>query len=92
MKKHLIILLVTFFISFGGFLQNVSGVYKTDYREMTLQQNDTKVTGTYESDNGKIDAILNGNELVVTWRNSGSNKSVPYLRLLNQQVLFLALI
>jgi hypothetical protein len=75
MKKHLIILLVTFFVSFSGFSQNVSGVYKTDYREMTLQQNGTKVTGTYESGNGKIDAILNGNKLVGTWRNSGSNKS-----------------
>ena len=75
MKKNLIILLVTFFVGFIGFSQNVSGVYKTDYREMTLQQNGNKVTGSYESGNGKIDAILTGNILTGTWKNSGSNKS-----------------
>ncbi|WP_372745114.1 hypothetical protein [Lutibacter sp.] len=75
MKKNLIILLVTFFVSFVGFSQNVAGVYKTDYREMTLQQTGNRVTGTYEGGNGKIDAILTGNKLEGTWSNSGSNKS-----------------
>jgi hypothetical protein len=42
---------------------------------MTLNQIGNKVSGTYEGANGKIQAILNGNRLVGTWRNDGNNKS-----------------
>ena len=76
MKKNLIIIIVVaLLVSLTSFSQNVSGVYKTDYRQMTLNQIGNKVTGTYEGANGKIQAILNGNRLVGTWRNSASNKS-----------------
>ncbi len=75
MKKNLIIIVVALLVSLTSFSQNVSGVYKTDYRQMTLNQIGNKVTGTYEGANGKIQAILNGNRLVGTWRNSASNKS-----------------
>jgi hypothetical protein len=75
MKNNLFILLVYLLIGLVGTSQNVSGVYNTDYRQMTLNQIGNKVTGTYEGSNGKIQAILNGNRLVGTWSNSSSNKT-----------------
>ncbi|WP_298367072.1 hypothetical protein [uncultured Lutibacter sp.] len=75
MKKNLILIVVAILVSFTSFSQNVSGVYNTDYKQMTLTQIGNKVTGTYEGANGKIQAILNGNRLVGTWKNSASNKT-----------------
>ena len=75
MKKNLIFLVIALLVSLTNFSQNVSGVYNTDYKQMTLNQTDNKVTGTYEGANGKINAILNGNRLVGTWRNSASGKT-----------------
>ena len=75
MKKNLIFLAIAFLVSLTSFSQDVSGVYNTDYKQMTLDQIGNKVTGTYEGANGKIQAILNGNRLVGTWRNSASGKT-----------------
>ncbi len=75
MKKNLIFLAIAFLVSLTSFSQDISGVYNTDYRQMTLNQIGNKVTGTYEGNNGKIQAILNGNRLVGTWKNSASGKS-----------------
>ncbi|WP_372775380.1 hypothetical protein [Mangrovibacterium sp.] len=53
----------------------VEGVYKTNFKNLTLSANYNFVSGTYESGNGKLQGTLNGNILTGTWTNSGSNKS-----------------
>jgi hypothetical protein len=54
---------------------NIEGVYKTSFKNLTLNVNGNTVTGTYESGNGKLQGVLNGNRLSGTWTNSGSKKS-----------------
>ena len=75
MKKNLIILLVTFFVSYVGLSQNISGVYKTDYGRMTINQTGNRITGNYESGNGTFDGFLNGNKLTGNWKNSSNARS-----------------
>lgn len=45
----------------------VTGVYNTDFNEMTLQQSGSHVTGTYMYSNGRIDGTINGNTLTGWW-------------------------
>jgi hypothetical protein len=54
---------------------SVEGVYKTTFKNLTLNVNGNIVSGTYESGNGKLQGVLNGNRLSGTWTNSGSKKS-----------------
>ncbi len=75
MKKNLIIAIILFFVCDIGISQDISGVYNTDYRQLTLNQNGNKVTGTYESGNGKLQGTLSGNKFSGTWTNSASNKT-----------------
>ena len=75
MKKNLIILLVTFFVGSTAYSQNAAGVYSTDFRQLTLVQSGNRVTGTYESGNGKLEGTLSGTRLTGTWTNSGSKKT-----------------
>ncbi len=77
MKKNLITLVVLLFICYFGSAQSISGVYDTDFQEMTLSQNGDVVTGTYEYDNGRIEGTLNGSTLSGTWsQDRGKGKFV----------------
>jgi len=53
----------------------IEGVYKTTFRNLTLNANGNTITGTYESGNGKLQGVLNGNRLSGTWTNSASRKN-----------------
>jgi len=50
-----ILLLTCYF----GFSQNNSGVYNTDFKELTISQTGNKVSGTYKHSNGRIEGTLN---------------------------------
>lgn len=50
--------------------QNVSGVYQTDFNELTLQQNGSQVTGTYKHADGRIEGTINGNTMTGWWYQS----------------------
>jgi hypothetical protein len=50
-------------------------VYKTTFGNLTLRVSGNAATGTYESGNGKLQGVLNGNRLSGTWTNSASRKS-----------------
>ena len=52
---------------------DVTGVYDTDYRQLTLRQQGNLISGEYTHQNGKIDGVLHG--YVVTGRWSQSNGS-----------------
>ena len=43
--------------------QNATGVYNTDFNEMTIQRNGNKVTGTYKWNNGRIEGTISGHTL-----------------------------
>jgi hypothetical protein len=77
MKKNLITLVVLLFMSYFGFSQSISGVYSTDFNEMTLSQNGNKVTGTYKHQNGRIEGTLDGETLTGWWyQDNGKGKFV----------------
>jgi len=38
--------------------QNATGVYNTDFNEMTIQQNGSKFTGTYKWNNGRVEGTI----------------------------------
>jgi hypothetical protein len=77
MKKNLITLVVVLFISYFGFSQSISGVYSTDFNEMTLIQNGNKVTGTYKHQNGRIEGTLDGQTITGWWyQDNGKGKFI----------------
>jgi hypothetical protein len=47
--------------------QTLSGVYRTDFNELTLTQNGNRVTGTYKHQNGRLEGTLVGNTLTGWW-------------------------
>jgi uncharacterized cupin superfamily protein len=49
------------------YAQEIAGVYKTDFNEMTLQQNGNQVAGTYKHSGGRIEGTLHGNTLTGWW-------------------------
>lgn len=49
-----------------------TGEWETSWGDMTLNQNGTKVTGTYTFDSGKIEGTVSGNVLTGTWSESPS--------------------
>lgn len=58
-------ILVSVLLSVPAFAMNIGGSYKTSEGNMTLRQNDDRVTGKYTNDNGEItgtlyDATLDG--------------------------------
>lgn len=67
MKRNLATLAILLLTCYFGFSQNTSGVYNTDFKEMTLSQTGNKVTGTYKHNNGRIDGTLNGRTLTGLW-------------------------
>lgn len=59
------------------YAQNASGVYQTDFGEMTLQQTANKVIGTYKHQNGVVEGTISGNVLSGVWTQSnGKGKFV----------------
>lgn len=57
----------------------VAGIYDTDFKEMTLQLNGSKVTGTYTHANGKIEGTLEGRTLTGWWyQDNGKGRLVFY--------------
>lgn len=67
MNKNQITLLVLLLTCYFGFSQDISGVYITDFNEMTLSNSGNKVIGTYKHKNGHIEGILNGLTLTGLW-------------------------
>jgi len=77
MKKKLIPLAILLLSCFFGFSQSISGVYNTDFKEMTITQNGNKVTGTYKHQNGRVEGTLNGQTLTGFWyQDNGKGKFV----------------
>ena len=77
MKLNLASLAILLLTCYFGFSQNTSGVYNTDFKEMTLSQTGNKVTGTYKHSNGRIEGTLNGHTLTGLWfQDNGKGKFV----------------
>jgi len=77
MKLNLATLAILLLTCYFGFSQNTSGVYSTDFKEMTLSQSGNKVTGTYKHNNGRVEGTLNGRTLTGLWsQDNGKGKFV----------------
>ncbi|HZK61882.1 MAG TPA: hypothetical protein VFC41_07370 [Anaerovoracaceae bacterium] len=77
MKLNLATLAILLLTCYFGFSQNTSGVYNTDFKEMTISQNGNMVTGTYKHSNGRIEGTLNGLTLTGLWfQDNGKGKFV----------------
>ena len=77
MKKNLVTLAILLLICYIGFSQSISGVYNTDFKEMTITQNGNKVTGTYKHQNGRVEGTLSGQTLTGFWvQDNGKGKFV----------------
>jgi len=77
MKKTLIPLAILLLTCYIGFSQRISGVYNTDFKEMTITQNGNKVTGTYKHQNGRVEGTLIGLTLTGFWvQDNGKGKLV----------------
>ena len=50
--------------------QNASGVYDSDFNEMTIQQNGNKIIGTYKWADGRIEGTLSGHTVTGWWYQS----------------------
>ena len=56
---------------------DVSGVWDTNYKEMTLKQDGNRVFGTYKHKDGRIEGIMEGNVLSGKWyQNNGSGEII----------------
>ena len=49
---------------------DVTGVYDTDFKELTLRQNGSHVSGTYKYQNGRVEGVLSGYTLIGRWTQS----------------------
>ncbi|MGF2412089.1 MAG: hypothetical protein ACQUYJ_07160 [Ferruginibacter sp.] len=77
MKTKLIAMVVLLFVFYWGASQNPSGIYNTDFKEMTISQNANKVTGIYKHQNGRIEGTLNGQTLTGFWyQDNGSGRLI----------------
>ena len=57
--------------------QNATGVYNTDFNEMTIQQNGSKFTGTYKWNNGRVEGTISGHTATGWWyQSNGKGKFV----------------
>lgn len=75
--KFFVLLLIMAVSMMGLRAQNVSGVYQTDFNEMTLQQNGSQVTGTYKYADGRIEGTVSGNTMTGWWyQNNGKGRFI----------------
>ena len=85
MKKLIYILLICIFnIQVSGHSRNllnnnIAGIYKTGFGEMTLSINGNHVTGTYKNAGGKIDGILTGHILKGTWTQTNGKGKIEFI-------------
>ena len=57
--------------------QNATGVYDTDFKEMTIQQDGSKFTGTYKWADGRLDGTISGHTASGWWyQSNGKGKFV----------------
>jgi hypothetical protein len=71
MKRLLTTLLFMMFLKLC-ISQSISGTYKTEWGDMTLQQTGSRITGTYTHGSGTIEGTLNGTVLTGTWKQTGN--------------------
>ena len=94
MKKTILFLLITiFYFQINGRAKNiternnfsdqytktVSGVYKSDFNELTLYINGNRVTGTYKYKDGRVVGTLNGHTLTGTWLQSNGKGRLQFV-------------
>jgi hypothetical protein len=56
-----------------GFAQPVTGIFKTDFNELTISGNGSEITGTYKHQNGRIEGTLNGRTITGRWYQSNGH-------------------
>lgn len=77
MKRKLIPIAFLLLTCYFGFSQTTSGTYNTDFNEMTIAQNGSKVTGTYKHQNGRVEGTLSGHTLTGHWfQSNGKGKLI----------------
>ncbi len=77
MKKNLITLLILMMSYHFGFSQSVSGIFNSDFNELTITQNGNSVTGTYKYRSGRIEGTLSGRTLTGFWvQDNGKGKII----------------
>jgi len=77
MIKYFIITVVLLGSCCLGFSQDLTGVYKTDFNELTVGRNGSHITGTYKHRNGRIEGTLNGHTVTGMWyQDNGKGKFV----------------
>jgi len=59
-------------------IEAASGIYETDFGEMTLHQEGNQVVGTYEHDNGRIEGTLTGRILRGWWYQTQSKGRIVF--------------
>ena len=77
MKHSLITLLILTMSCHFGFTQSVSGVFNSDFHELTIIQNGNQVTGTYKYRGGRIEGTVSGRTITGWWyQDNGKGKMV----------------
>ena len=77
MKNSLITLLILIMSCHFGFTQSVSGVFNSDFNELTIIQNGNQVTGTYKYRGGRIEGTVSGRTITGWWyQDNGKGKMV----------------
>jgi hypothetical protein len=77
MKQKLPILFFLLFTFYFSYSQNISGVFSSDFNELTILQSGNKITGTYKYSNGRIEGTLNGRTLTGFWfQDNGKGKMI----------------
>jgi len=80
MKKGIIISVFLLLLSTHSILaQNASGIYQSDFNEMTLQQSGNQVSGTYKHSDGRIEGTLSGTTLSGWWTQSNGKGRIVFV-------------
>lgn len=66
-------------VSAGAATYSWTGTWSSDWGDMTLTQNGSKVTGTYTHDGGTISGTVSGNTLTGTWKEPGQVGKISWV-------------
>ena len=79
MKRLSLLALLTILLLGTVKAQTITGVYDSDFNEMTLQINGNKVTGTYKWNDGRIEGMLSGHTLTGRWTQSNAKGRLVFV-------------
>lgn len=76
--KFILVMLFCFLSVSELTAQDISGVYKTEWGNITFLQNGSSVTGSYPLNNGRIEGTLEGRVLTGRWYQSNGSGRIRF--------------